>query len=244
MELDTEVYGSQYRRVIFVHLQHDVVMDKVAPFFSVVVTTYNRAPLLARALKSLQAQTEADWEAVIVDDGSTDDTEEIVQGFLVIDHRLRYFKTPPSGATPAKNKGMALSKGRYITFLDSDDEYRPDHLQRRRKFLEAHPDILFLHGGITIIGDEFVPDRFDYSKKIHLSECAVGGTFVIAREIFTSLGEFNNIPLGSDADYLDRVLANGFPVARVNDPTYIYHREHDNSITNNLMRLRRKEDDG
>ncbi|MCO5287350.1 MAG: glycosyltransferase family 2 protein [Chitinophagaceae bacterium] len=244
MELDMQVHGSKSERTIFVHFQHDVAMDKVVPFFSVVVTTYNRGPLLGRALKSLQAQTETDWEAVIVDDGSTDDTKEIVQAFLVKDHRFRYFKTPPSGATPAKNKGMALSKGRYITFLDSDDEYRPDHLQRRRRFMEAHPEVLFLHGGITIIGDEYVPDRFDYGKKIHLSECAVGGTFVIAREVFTSLGEFNNIPLGSDADYLDNVLANGFLTAKLDAPTYIYHREHDNSITNNLMRLRRKEHDG
>ncbi|MCO6496674.1 MAG: glycosyltransferase family 2 protein [Chitinophagaceae bacterium] len=218
-------------------------MELTQPFFSVVITTYNRARLLVRALESLQKQTETDWEAIIIDDGSTDDTAEAVKPFLEKDLRFKYYKTGPSGATPARNKGIQLATGRYITFLDSDDEYRPDHLQHRRKILEEDEGISFLHGGIEVIGDEYVPDRFDYNKKIHLSECAVGGTFVISREVYNTLGDFDNIPLGSDSDYLDRVIQKGFKVTKTDIPTYVYHREHENSITNNLMRIMKREDE-
>lgn len=207
-----------------------------APYFSVVLTTYNRASLLSRALQSLIFQTETDWEAILIDDGSTDDTSLMVQQFLKEDQRIRYYHFSPSGATAAKNKGIRLSRGKYITFLDSDDEFHPSHLKLRREFLEKHPGVLFLHGGVQIIGNPFVPDMHDYDRQIHLSGCAIGGTFFIARQLADEIGEFATIPLGSDAEYLERVIQKGYPFKKIDNPTYIYHREVENSITNNLMK--------
>jgi glycosyltransferase involved in cell wall biosynthesis len=204
------------------------------PFFSVIITAYNRSALLVRALDSLMSQSENDWEAIIIDDGSTDDTSIRVAPFLKSDKVINYIRQQSQGATGAKNSGIQLSKGKYITFLDSDDEYHPSHLESRKKILLAHPEVEFLYGGIKVIGSEYVPDRFDYGKMVHLDDCSVGGTFFIKRQVVFLLNGFADIPLGSDADFFDRINEAGITSRKAEAPTYIYHRDNANSITNNL----------
>ena len=179
-------------------------------------------------------QTENDWEAIIIDDGSTDNTASRILPFLKLGKKINYTWQKCQGATGAKNAGIQLSKGKYITFLDSDDEYHPSHLESRKKILLAHPEVEFLYGGIKVIGSEYVPDRFDYEKMVHLDDCSVGGTFFIKRPVVFSLNGFAEIALGSDADFFDRINKAGIASMKAEDPTYIYHRENANSITNNL----------
>lgn len=204
------------------------------PFFSVIIAAYNRSELLIRALDSLISQTENDWEAIIIDDGSTDGTACRIAPFLKLKKNIHYTWQKPQGASGAKNTGSLLSKGKYITFLDSDDEYYPCHLQSRRKILEAHPEVEFLYGGTKVMGNEYVPDRFDYGKMIHLNDCSVGGTFFIKKDLFLRLGGFADIPFGSDADFFDRINSSGILKIKAESSTYIYHRENANSITNNM----------
>ncbi len=217
-------------------------MNDALPFFSVIITTYNRSGLVGRAIQSLIDQSCTDWEGVIIDDGSTDNTFKVVAPFLSGSSQFYYhpFKKP-HGYSDAKNNGMALSSGKYIAFLDSDDEYTEDYLETRKQFLEKHPDISLLHGGVQIIGDAYVPDMYHPGKKIHIDECAVGGTFIIARNLYETFGGFIGMPLGSDADYLSRLQETKFRVATIQHRGYIYHRENINSITNNLLRFGRKE---
>jgi glycosyltransferase involved in cell wall biosynthesis len=209
-------------------------MKPAIPFFSVILTTCNRSALLVRALDSLINQTENDWEAIIIDDGSTDDTSEKVAPFLKLGKKISYIWQKSQGAAGAKNKGILLSTGKYITFLDSDDEYYPCHLQSRKMILEANPDAGFLHGGIKVTGSEYVPDRWDYRKMIHLKDCSVGGTFFIKRDLCISLEGFADMPFGHDADFFDRINASGVFKIKTSERTYVYHRENSNSITNNL----------
>lgn len=214
-------------------------MNKLAtslPFFSVVITTYNRVFLLQRAIQSLLNQTEHDWEAIIIDDGSTDATETFINSLQKTYYsKLKYRKQNSSGAVAAKNAGILRSVGKYITFLDSDDEFHPSHLQLRKEILLASPSIDLLHGGTKITGSPFVPDRFHYDQTIHLKDCAIGATFFIRNELAFRLNLFREIPLGSDADFLERAKILNARVHRTNLPTYFYHREHANTITRNLM---------
>src|SRR5690606_12706021 len=150
-------------------------------FFSVIITTYNRAALFKRALESLISQTEKDWEAILIDDGSTDDTYDQIEPYIDKYPQIQYKKQSNRGTVSAKNAGIASARGKCITFLDSDDEYSVNHLQSRRLILEENPNVEFLHGGVRVIGNEYVPDRHDHSKKIHLSECVIGGTFFIKK---------------------------------------------------------------
>jgi hypothetical protein len=96
--------------------------------------------------------------------------------------------------------------------------------------------IRFLHGGARIIGNQYVPDRFDYKKKINLNECVIGGTFFIERNLLFQLRGFRQIILGTDADLFDRVIEAGIPVNETKLPTYIYHHENEDSITNMLFK--------
>ncbi len=212
----------------------------VLPFFSVIITTYNRSALLKRALDSLIAQTETDWEAIIVDDGSTDDTASLIKPDLGNDSKIKYVFQKNAGYAMSKNTGIFLSKGKFVTFLDSDDEYMPTHLEARKAILEKNPGVQFLHGGIKVIGNEYVPDRFDHDKVVPLSECEIGGTFFIKTEIAVSFNGFRKMPLGSDGDFFDRLKDAGVVIMKSQIPTYIYHRENADSITNTLMLEREK----
>jgi glycosyltransferase involved in cell wall biosynthesis len=206
------------------------------PFFSVVITTYNRANLLVKALDSLICQTENDWEAIIVDDESTDDTYFRVLPYVQSNSNMKYINKIHEGEALSKNVGIAVSSGKFISFLDSDDEYDPAHLQTRKKILMEDPSIRFLYGGAKIIGNQYVPDRFDYRKRIHLSKCIIGGTFFIEKYSLLKLKGFREIILGTDSDLFDRALEAGIAMKETKLPTYIYHRENEDSITNTLIK--------
>lgn len=214
--------------------------DNSSPFFSVVITTYNRVNLLKRALNSLFQQTEMDWEAIIIDDGSEDGTSKMVEELQKLHPAIHYFYQPNKGSYQAKNEGMNRSKGKFITFLDSDDEYAPNHLWSRKEILTEDLKIRFLHGGVQVIGEEYVPDRFDNQKDIHLSACAISGTFVIENQLAQEIGGFRKMSVGMDGDYLERVEEQHVKIEKTMIPTYIYHHETEDSITNRVKRNRDK----
>jgi len=206
------------------------------PFFSIIIPTYNRSNLLLRALDSLVSQTETDWEAIIVDDGSTDDTLIRVLPYLRANNAMKYFKKFHSGEVLTKNTGINLSDGKFITFLDSDDEYKPAHLESRKAIISRDSSVKFLYGGVHIIGNQYVPDRFNYNKRVNLNECVIGGTFFIERNTLIQLKGFKIIYLGTDADLFDRASEAGITMKETKIPTYIYHHETEDSITNMLIK--------
>ncbi len=101
----------------------------MATRFSIVVPTYNRARLITKAIDTVVAQTFADWELIIVDDGSTDNTKEVVEKYLVQDKRIKYIYQKNAERCAARNNGIENSSGEYICFLDSDDYFLPDRLK-------------------------------------------------------------------------------------------------------------------
>jgi glycosyltransferase involved in cell wall biosynthesis len=202
------------------------------PFFSVIIATFNRKSTIIRALHSLLAQTETDWEAIVVDDGSTDDTYSEIRSLLEQHKKINYLKQKNKGAAECKNRGIQHARGLYFTFLDSDDEYEPNHLKSRKTIIESNPQVRFLSGGLKIIGSPFVPDRFNPSQQIHLDNCEIGGTFFIEKELLYSLKGFQNILLGEDADLFERVAKTNAIMLKTDLPTYIYHRETEGSVTN------------
>jgi glycosyltransferase involved in cell wall biosynthesis len=105
----------------------------MSPFFSVVIPAYNRADVLGDAIRSVLAQTEQDFEIVVVDDGSADDPARVVASFA--DPRIRLHRQVNRGGGAARNAGIDLARGCFIAFLDSDDAYLPDHLAAMRRLL-------------------------------------------------------------------------------------------------------------
>ena len=104
------------------------------PFYSVIIPTYNRAKLISEAIKSVLEQTFKDWELIIVDDGSTDNTKETVQKFY--DERIKYHYQENQERSAARNTGIDLATGDYLCFLDSDDYYLENHLQSFKKVID------------------------------------------------------------------------------------------------------------
>src|SRR6185312_13756108 len=116
-------------------------MSAAAPLASIIMPAYNRADTIQRAVRSAQAQTVTDWELIVVDDGSTDGTGALVPPD---DPRVRLIRQENQGFVGARNTGLRAAQGRYIAFLDSDDEWMPHHLELCVGFLEAFPEERFV----------------------------------------------------------------------------------------------------
>jgi glycosyltransferase involved in cell wall biosynthesis len=119
---------------MFIHME-----GKVKPTISVIIPTYNRAHLVGRAILSVLQQTYRDFEIIVVDDSSADNTEEVVKSFD--DERIRYFKRNKNrGGAAARNTGVKLAQGKFIAFLDSDDEWFPEKLRKQIALINKSPD--------------------------------------------------------------------------------------------------------
>lgn len=202
------------------------------PFFSIILSTYNRAYILDKAIRSVINQTETDWELIIVDDGSNDDTSQICLTFCKEFDNIRYMYHNNKGLPHSRNAGALAASGLYLTFLDSDDEYKPDHLDLRKKILFQNPELDLLYGGVEVIGDPYVVDYYNESKKIHLDECYIGGTFFFKRNEFIEIEGFREIPYGEDTELALRAISLGLNVASIDLKTYVYNRTLPDSICN------------
>lgn len=121
-------------------------MKRKNPLFTVIIPTYNRAKLLKKAIQSVIDQTISDWELVVVDDGSTDDTKEVIIGFG--DERIQYVFQEKKERSVARNIGIKKATGNYICFLDDDDFFLENHLSQFNSFLtkKDFPEIILRSG--------------------------------------------------------------------------------------------------
>lgn len=121
------------------------------PFFSIIIPTYNRAHTISRPVDSILAQTFPDWELIVIDDGSTDDTRTVVEGYK--DERIRYVWQENQERSAARNHGIRLAKGEWICFQDSDDEYLPEHLEVHFNAINSRQDFRVFRSGLLLCKD-------------------------------------------------------------------------------------------
>jgi len=133
--------------------------------------TYRQAHFLPRALESLKAQTVDDWELIIIDDGSDDDTQHVIEPY-VADRRIRYHRLERNrGLGNALNLATSLARGRYIAYLPSDDCYYPEHLIRLSALLDSRSDIYLAYGGVHWTAPSPQPGESWNSWMFWISEC-------------------------------------------------------------------------
>lgn len=116
-------------------------MSAANPLISVIVPCYNYAHYLSATLNSILEQTISDWECIIIDDGSTDNTKEIAENYCSNDNRFIYSYQNNQGLSSARNKGINRAKGKYIQFLDADDMIAPEKMKEQLSCFESKPDL-------------------------------------------------------------------------------------------------------
>jgi glycosyltransferase involved in cell wall biosynthesis len=162
---------------------------------SIIIPTYNRATLIPRAVNSVIHQTHGDWELVIVDDGSTDNTMSVVKPFLE-DKRIIYHKKPNSGAAHTRNVGVDHATGSWVTFLDSDDEADPTWLEKMLHVAEKENASVVCCGVTTYnklgeVTGQGLPNNMGplFSNKV--ARFTNGGVFLLKKEVFVNIGGFD-----------------------------------------------------
>lgn len=149
------------------------------PFFSVIIPTFNRATILPRALKSILNQSFLDWELIIQDDGSTDDTPAVVESFTE-DKRIKYFREANQGVCAARNLGSEKATGTYITFLDSDDYVSDTWLMDfYNEIQQSKADIVRCKTTVNS-----VPENEDQDL--------LAGNFAVKRNLFLEAGKYDS----------------------------------------------------
>lgn len=194
---------------------------------------YNRQAYIKRAIDSVLNQSYINWELITIDDGSQDYSPYLLEIYHAYSHKIKVVYQNHQRLPAARNNGIKNSVGEFITFLDSDDEIAREHIEQRIKYFAHNSKIDFVHGGVKIIGNPFVPDKDNSSRLIHLSDCTIGATFFGKRKVFIDLGGFKDIHYSEDSEFLERVVKK-YKVNKVNFPTYVYHRETPDSITNSI----------
>lgn len=188
------------------------------PTVSVIIPTRDRSKLLRQAIESVLTQTYSDYEIIVVDDGSSENIAAVAGSY---DNRVRYERLPSGGVSKARNHGIRCAKGRYVAFLDSDDLFAPDKLQRQVAWLERHPEIGMTYSGYRSVNEALEPiaehQAVVYSdSKSMLTTCTIATPTVMVRhEVFEQVGYFDeSMHLAEDIDLWTRIFRL-YPIAPI-----------------------------
>lgn len=212
-------------------------MEKTTPFFTVLMPVYNAAPFLREAVDSVLAQTFTDFEFLIVNDGSTDATAEILASYT--DPRIRIHHQENKGVIGALNAGLALAQGTYIARFDADDVCYPQRLQQQHDYFRKNPDCVLLGSAADYIDEEgsylfeWQPEAYDTTglQKIARTICPLDHpTVAYPRAVALRLGGY---PAGA-IHFEDHLFWTAFfgegEVANLKEPL-IKHRFNAQSVT-------------
>jgi glycosyltransferase involved in cell wall biosynthesis len=209
-----------------------VKQKKISVLMAVYNTNFNYTK---RAIDSVLKQDFQDFELIIIDDGSKENNRESLLEYAEKhEDKIIYIRHSNRGQSESINRGVLYSMGEYITILDSDDEYKPNHLSACLREIEELD--LICSTTETIVdtdNDYYVPDKDDYTKLIHLDDVVLFGTLFGQKKVFTDL-DFKT-GFAADADFFEQAAAR-FRVKKLDLRTYIYHRNIPNSICATLKK--------
>ncbi len=234
------------------------------PSVSIVIPSYNVGRFLDATLESILNQTISDWECIVVDDGSKDNTAEVAQRWAERDPRFKAVSQTNSGPSRARNHGFEniSASARYVTFMDSDDVWMPDALEVLRADLEQHPEASGTHGLAEMInekGEPHFPGNFvtfgrerigykdgrivpwpaeeptTFETLIHIGRVYPPGVLLARREIYDKIGPWDaELAATQDWDMVVRVSRHG-PI-RFMDRVVLYYRKYAGSVSTDTDR--------
>lgn len=211
---------------------------------SVVIPTYNRSEMVERAVRSVQAQTYTNLDILIIDDGSTDDTRQHMAALQEDDNRLRYFRHETNrGAQAARNSGMRVATGNYIAFLDSDNEWLPQKIEKQMALFTARPASPgVVYCGFSRVNFEqlvmcnYIPEfRGQIYTHVLQDWLTDTSTLLVRRELLEKIGGVDETLRAYHEWDLCIRLARECEFDFVADCLTIYHEHTGPSISKNLM---------
>ena len=202
---------------------------------SVIIPTYNRAATILESVNSVLTQTYSDIELIIIDDGSTDNTEEIIKS--IPDKRIVYLKQTQQGACIARNHGIDVAKGQYIAFNDSDDIWVSDKLEKQLECLKSsHADVVYCgmerHVGNKVHyfpADQKKGEKLTLEKLLSRNKVSTQ-TILMKREITDAIRFDSTYMRFQDWDFVLRILERGYKVEYLHEPLVVARVQND-SIT-------------
>jgi GT2 family glycosyltransferase len=211
---------------------------KLSPMVAVITAVFNREKFIGRAIESVQAQTLGDWEYVIVDNGSSDRTREVVKEYAAKDARIRLVENDRNIIALSLNLAVKAARGKYIAQLDSDDNYLPHTLEKMTAALEANPTWGLAIGYYELMNETGNPlpefgiiKHLEYNRNNILRVDGAGAPRVWHRSVMLQFGLFDEKELGHYGEDYDLVLKVGekYEVGRVHEVCYRYRRHADNT---------------
>lgn len=205
--------------------------------FSVIIPLYNKAPYVHKALESVCAQTYRDYELIVINDGSTDNSAIVADEYLKATDGIDYkiINQPNAGVSAARNNGVALSHGEYVAFLDADDWWEPTYLERMAQLINDYPDaglyacnyVYYKPGKTHIAINNIETGYFNYPK-VYFEGGVMPITSISVAIPCKVFDEMNGFPLGiklGEDFLLWSKIALQYPVAFLNEPLAWYNND-------------------
>ncbi|MGZ3428806.1 MAG: glycosyltransferase [Polyangia bacterium] len=230
------------------------------PLVSVIVPSFNYGHFLGQTLASVQAQTLGDWECLVVDDGSTDDTWDVVLAEAQKDARIQYLRRGNGGLAAARNTGLGAAKGAYVQFLDADDAIEPRKLEAHVAYLQRQPEVGIVYGDVRYFdSDTGVRRRGLFADEEWMPAVAGSGERVlrtlvranimvvnsplVRRTVIDEVGRFDETLTSlEDWDYWIRcATAGAWFEYREEEETLALVRVHRRSMSQNRIEMRRQQ---
>lgn len=218
------------------------------PLISIIIPTFNRASLISDTLNSVLDQTYPNWECIIVDDNSNDNTEEIVNNYLSIDSRFKFYKRPLEllkGANSCRNYGYSKSTGDYIKWFDSDDLLHSDCLKNQIESVLFHKkQIVFCEYHLFKEKSSFyTKPQHSYKNVTNIFQEFIQGNLVLNtqialfdRNVINQIRFDESLTRAQDLDFIFRILENNQNNVFLQNEVLVQIRAHANSITGNFHR--------
>jgi glycosyltransferase involved in cell wall biosynthesis len=209
---------------------------EIKPQVSVIIPTYNRGRVIKEAIDSVLAQDYTEFELIVVDDGSTDHTSDVLDSYRNV---IKVLSQKNKGVSAARNRGIAEASGKFIAFLDSDDLWLPQKLSTQVEFFNKTPDALicqteevWIRNGLRVNPKKRHKKPSGMIFKLSLELCLVSPSAVmIKRSLFDRVGEFDEtLPACEDYDLWLRISSR-FPIYLVDTPLIIKRGGHDDQLS-------------
>ena len=193
---------------------------------------YNGEKYLKQSIESVRQQTYKDWELIIVNDCSTDNSRNIMQSYADTDSRIRIVDNGSNLKLPRSlNAGFREARGKYLTWTSDDNMYKPNALEELSRYLDYNSEIGFVYSDMDVVDASlnFIGEQSLESDRLLYADC-IGASFMYRKEVIDKVGEYDpDMFLVEDYEYWIRV-SKKFKIGHINKNLYIY-RVHDNSLT-------------